>query len=76
MAKVVGKRPTGAVLVEVSAEDACDLEVGADVEVHHSRANGVREWPRPFGALAGTLPELEIDDIKAARGATLQGKTR
>jgi hypothetical protein len=35
-----------------------------------------REWPSPFGALAGTLPELEIDDIKAARRAALQSKTR
>lgn len=76
MAKVVDKRPNGAVLVEVSPEDARDLEVGADVEVHRSGANGAREWPRPFGALVGTLPELEIDDIKAARLAALQDKTR
>jgi hypothetical protein len=76
MAKVVDRRPNGAVLVEVSAEDAHDLEVGADVEVHRSRANVTRDWPQPFGALAGTLPKLEIDDIKAARRAALHGKTR
>jgi hypothetical protein len=76
MAKVVDKRPNGAILVEVSAEDARDLEVGADVEVHRSRADGAREWPEPFGALAGTLPELEIDHIKAARRAALQSKAR
>ncbi len=76
MAKVVDKRPNGAVLVEVPAEDARGLEVGADVEVQRSRPNGAREWPPPFGALAGTLPELEIDDIKAARRAALQGKAR
>jgi hypothetical protein len=76
MVKVVDKRPNGTVLVEVSAEDARDLEVGADVEVHRSRANGTRDWPQPFGVLAGTLPELEIDDVKAARSAALQGKAR
>jgi hypothetical protein len=75
MAKVVDKRPNGAVLVEVSAEDARDLEVGADVEVHRSPTNGARDWPRPFGALAGTLPELEIDDVKAARRATTATQT-
>jgi hypothetical protein len=75
MAKVVDRRLNGAVLVEVSAEDARDLEVGADVEVHRSRANGTRDWPQPFGALAGTLPELEIDDIKAARTAALATQT-
>jgi hypothetical protein len=76
MAKVIDKRPNGAVLVEVSADDALDLEVGADVEVHRSPANGADSWPEPFGALAGALPELEIDDIKAARLTALQGKTR
>jgi hypothetical protein len=76
MAKVIDKRPNGAVLVEVSADDALDLEVGADVEVHRSPVGGAPDWPEPFGALAGTLPELEIDDIKAARLAALQGKTR
>jgi hypothetical protein len=45
-------------------------EARRDVESHEER-----EWPRPFGALTGTLPELEIDDIKAARRAALQGKT-
>jgi hypothetical protein len=74
MAKVIDKRPNGAALVEVAADDARDLEVGADVEVHRSRANGTRDWPQPFGALAGTLPELEIDDIKASRRAALHGK--
>ena len=75
MAKVVDRRPNGAVLVEVSAEDARDLEVGADVEVHRSRANGTRDLPQPFGVLAGTLPELEIDDIKTARTAALATPT-
>ncbi len=75
MAKVIDKRPSGIVLVEVPAEDARDLEVGADVEVHRARPSGEHQWPQPFGALAGTLPELEIDDIKAARRAALQGKT-
>ena len=76
MAKVIDKRPNGAVLVEVPADDALDLEIGADVEVHRSHADGVGGWPEPFGALAGTLPALEIGDIKAARLAALQGKTR
>jgi hypothetical protein len=76
MAKVVDKRPNGAVLVEVPADDARDLEIGADVEVHRSPANAVRGWPEPFGALEGSLPELELGDIKAARLAALQGKAR
>lgn len=59
--------------MEVSAKDANDLEVGADVEVHRSKT---RAWPEPFGALAGTLPELEIEDIKAARQGALSGKAR
>ncbi len=76
MAKVVDKRPDGAVLVEVPAADAHDLEVGADVEVRRGHPTEEREWPEPFGALAGTLPELEIEDIKAARRAALQGRAR
>jgi hypothetical protein len=76
MAKAIDKRPNGAALIEVSADDARDLEVGADVEVRRSRSDGARDWPAPFGALAGSLPELEIDDIKAARLTALQGKTR
>jgi len=36
VAKVVDKRPNGVVLVEVPAEDAADLEIGADVEVRRS----------------------------------------
>jgi hypothetical protein len=64
MAKVVAKRPNGAVLVEIPAEDAAGLEVGADVEVHSG-------WPTPFGALAGRMPSIEIEDIKAARREAL-----
>jgi hypothetical protein len=71
MAKVVDKRPNGAVLVEVPAEDAVDLEIGADVEVRRARS----EWPEPFGALAGELSSIEIEDIKAVRREALQGKT-
>lgn len=74
MAKVVDKRPNGAVLVEVPAEDAADLEIGADVEVRRPQHAG--EWPAPFGALAGRMPSIEIEDIKAARREALQGKTR
>ncbi len=74
MAKVVDKRPNGAVLIEVPAEDAADLEIGANVEVR--RTGTAAEWPAPFGALADVLPALEIDDIKAARRDALQAKTR
>jgi hypothetical protein len=74
MAKVVDKRPNGAVLVEVPAEDAADLEIGADVEVRRPQPPG--EWPAPFGALAGRMPTIEIEDIKAARREALQSKTR
>jgi hypothetical protein len=76
MAKVVDKRPDGAVLVEVPAEDAADLEIGADVEVRRPRPAAAGEWPAPFGALAGRMPSIEIEDIKAARREALQGKTR
>lgn len=74
MAKVVDKRPNGAVLIEVPAEDAADLEIGANVEVRRTKTAG--EWPAPFGALADVLPALEIDDIKTARRDALQAKTR
>jgi len=74
MAKVVDKRPNGAVLIEVPAEDAADLEIGANVEVRRTKTAG--EWPAPFGVLADVLPALEIDDIKAARRDALQAKTR
>jgi hypothetical protein len=74
MAKVVDKRPNGAVLIEVPAEDAADLEIGANVEVR--RMGTAKDWPAPFGALADVLPALEIDDIKAARRDALQAKTR
>jgi len=76
MAKVVDKRPNGAVLVEVPAEDAADLEIGADVEVRRPQTAPTGEWPAPFGALAGRMPSIEIEDIKAARREALQGKTR
>jgi len=76
MAKVVDKRPDGAVLVEVPAEDATDLEIGADVEVRRAQLAPAGEWPAPFGALAGRMPSIEIEDIKAARREALQGKTR
>jgi hypothetical protein len=75
MAKVVDKRPNGAVLIEVPAEDAADLEIGAEVEVRPQLAS-TGEWPAPFGALAGRMPSIEIEDIKAARREALQGKTR
>jgi len=75
MAKVVDKRPNGALLVEVPAEDAADLEIGADVEVRRAPSEHAGEWPAPFGALAGQLPPIEIEDIKAARREALQGKT-
>jgi len=73
MAKVVDKRPNGTVLIEVPAEDAADLEIGADVEVRRPQPAG--EWPEPFGALAGRMSSIEIEDIKAARREALQGKT-
>ncbi|HEX4804747.1 MAG TPA: hypothetical protein VFU94_02505 [Conexibacter sp.] len=71
MAKVVAKRPNGAVLVEVPAEDAADLEIGAEVEVRRAQPAPLREWPSPFGALAGRMPSIEIEDIKAARREAL-----
>jgi hypothetical protein len=74
MAKVVGKHANGTVVVEVPAEDAADLEIGTDVEVRRA-SSGAGEWPEPFGALAGELPSIEIEDIKAARREALQGKT-
>jgi hypothetical protein len=73
MAKVVDKRANGTVVVEVPAEDAADLEIGADVEVRRASSRP-GEWPEPFGALAGELPSIEIEDIKAARLEALQGK--
>jgi hypothetical protein len=33
-------------------------------------------WPEPFGALAGEVPELGMDDVKAARRDALIGKKR
>jgi len=73
MAKVVDKRANGTVVVEVPAEDAANLEIGADVEVRPA-PSGASEWPEPFGVLAGELPAIEIEDIKAARREALQGK--
>jgi hypothetical protein len=29
-------------------------------------------WPAPFGALAGRMPSIEIEDIKAARREALR----
>lgn len=74
MARVVDKRANGTVVVEVPAEDAADLEIGTDVEVRRT-APGTGGWPEPFGTLAGELPSIEIEDIKAARREALQGKT-
>jgi len=60
-------------LIEVPAADAVDLEVGADVEVRPVASAAGRGWPTPFGALAGKLPSIEIEDIKAARREALGG---
>jgi hypothetical protein len=62
------------VLVEVPAEDAADLEIGADVEVRRAPSDRVNQWPERFGALAGELPSIELEDIRAARRGALQGK--
>lgn len=73
MDEVVAKLPNGAVLVEVPAEEAANLEIGAEVEVCRARPAPLREWPAPFGALAGRMPSIEIEDIKAARREALLG---
>ncbi len=73
MAKVVAKRPNGAAVVEVPAEDAAGLEIGAEVELRRAQPAPLREWPAPFGALAGRMPSIEIEDIKAARREALLG---
>lgn len=73
MAKVVAKRPTGAALIEVPAEDATDLEVGTEMEVRHAPLVRLSAWPEPFGALAGRMPSIEVEDIKAARREALLG---
>lgn len=72
MAKVVAKRADGTVLVEVPAEHAADLEIGDDVEVRRPQPAPTSEWPAPFGALAGRMSSIEIEDIKAARQEALQ----
>jgi hypothetical protein len=72
MAKVVDKRSDGAVLVEVPPEEAAGLEIGTDVEVRRVRSEGAGDWPESFGALAGRMPSIEIEDIKAARREALQ----
>jgi len=53
--------------------EAAGLEVGADVEVRPAASVAGREWPTPFGALAGEVPSIEIEDIKAARREALGG---
>ena len=76
MARVVDKRPDGAVLIEVPPEDAADLEIGTDVEVRRVGSEGGGDWPEPFGALAGRMPSVEIEDIKAARREALRSPIR
>ena len=56
-----------------SEEDAADLEVGVEVEIRAPRPAPAGEWPTPFGALAGQMPSIEIEDIKAARREALRG---
>ena len=55
-------------------EDAADLEIGADVEVRRARVEAVGEWPAPIGALAGRMPSIEIEDVKAARREALHDR--
>lgn len=73
-ARLVDKRTNGTVVVGVPAEDAVDLEVGAEVEVRPV-LSATGKWPGPFGALAGELSSIEIEDNKAARREALQGTT-
>lgn len=68
--------PTLRVMLKLTrgpAVEAVGLEVGASVEVR--RASSASAWPQPFGALAGELPPIEIEDIKAARRDALRGGT-
>lgn len=50
-----------------------DLGIGAEVEVRRAQPVPLGEWPAPFGALAGRMPSIEIEDIKAARREALLG---
>jgi hypothetical protein len=47
------------------------VEDAVDLEVRRARPESAGEWPAPFGALAGRMPSIEIEDIKAARREAL-----
>jgi hypothetical protein len=74
MAKVIGKRRNGALVVVVPAADASGLEVGGAVDVLPKPAGSGQDQPWPVGALADELPPIEIADIKAARQEALLGE--
>lgn len=71
MARVLARQPDGTVLVEVSAEEARDLDVGARVEVRRADLGVSERWTEPFGAVVAEVPMLAVDDLKAARRASL-----
>lgn len=56
---------------EVQRRNALSEEEAEGLALHPVRD----EWPEPFGALAGELPAIEVDDITAARRGSLHGET-
>lgn len=62
------RRPDGSLIIEVTADEAGDLDVGALVDVR--RADGVigEAWPESFdGLAAGEFPAITPADIAAVR---------
>jgi len=76
MGKVVHRRPDGTLLIEVGAEEAGDLDVGALVDVRRADAVVGAAWPESFESLAGDVPAITPADIAAARVGAWSGSSR
>jgi hypothetical protein len=77
MGKVVHRRPDGTLLIELKADEAGDLDVGARVDVR--RADGVigEAWPEAFfDGLTGDVPAITPADIAAARSDVWSSASR
>jgi hypothetical protein len=68
MARVVHVRPDGALLIEVAADEAGDLSLGARVDVRRADDAVVGDaWLGAFDGLTGECPAISSADIAAVR---------
>lgn len=71
------RRPDGSLIVELTADEAGDLDVGALVDVRRADAVVGDAWPEAFdGPLTGEFPAITPADIAAVRSNAWSATSR